>query len=85
MLRHRRLSSQKAAYRLSNLNLIHTSRKYIFVNTMLPEKRFRLLRSKKEVDNLPDDSEDIFHNNMLDYYRCRIIAKNILLSILCMV
>lgn len=56
-VRHRRLSSQEAAYRLSNLNLIHTSRKYIFVNTMLPEKRFRLLRSKKERDNLPDDSE----------------------------
>lgn len=69
-VRHRRLSSQEAAYRLSNLNLIHTSRKYIFVNTMLPEKRFRLLRSKKERDNLPDDSEVIFHNNMLDYYRC---------------
>lgn len=68
---HRRLSSQEAAYRLSNLNLIHTSRKYIFVNTMLPEKRFRLLRRKKELDNLPDDSEDIFHNNMLDYYGCR--------------
>lgn len=42
VLRHRRLSSQEAAYRLSNLNLIyHTSRKYVFVNTMLPEKRFR--------------------------------------------
>lgn len=38
VLRHRRLSSQEAAYRLRNLNLIHTSRKYIFVNTMLPEK-----------------------------------------------
>lgn len=70
VLRHRRLSRQEAAYRLSNLNLIHTSRKYIFVNTMLSEKRFRLLRSKKELDNLPDDSEVIFHNNMLDYYRC---------------
>lgn len=68
VLRHRRLSRQEAAYRLSNLNLI--SRKYIFVNTMLPEKRFRLLRSKQELDNLPNDSEVIFHNNMLDCYRC---------------
>lgn len=52
---------------------------------MLFEKCFRLLRSKKEVDNLLDDYEDIFYNNMLDYYRCRIIVKNILLLILCMV
>lgn len=29
------------------------------------------MRSKKELDNFPDDSEDIFHNKMLEYYRCR--------------
>lgn len=39
---------------------------------MLFEKCFRLLRSKKELDNLLDDLEDIFYNNMLDYYRCRL-------------
>lgn len=36
---------------------------------MLPEKCFKLLRNKKKLDSLPDDYEEIFHNNMLDYYR----------------
>ena len=40
----------------------------IYVNTNIPEKRFRVLRSQKEIGDLTDDSNDIFKRNMLDRY-----------------
>ena len=39
----------------------------IFLNSNLPEKRYRMFK-KVEVDELPDDSTDIFQLNMLDRY-----------------
>ena len=32
----------------------------IYANTNLPEKRFKMLRSKEEISCFPDESEDIF-------------------------
>ena len=71
VLRHRRMSSQEAAYRLSNLKLIHTSRKFIYINSRQPKKRFKMLKSKKEIECLENDCTDIFQSNLIDYYRCR--------------
>lgn len=47
---------------------------------MLFEKCFRLLRSKW--DNLLDDFEVIFYNNMLDYYRCilELLLKYVIIN-----
>ena len=40
----------------------------IFPNTNLPEKRYKICRSKEEIDELPENSTDIFQRNMID--RC---------------
>ena len=34
----------------------------------MPENRFRVCRSKEEIDELPEDSCDIFKQNMIDRY-----------------
>lgn len=71
MLCHRRMSSQEAAYRFSNLKLIHTSRKFIYIYSRIPKKRFKMLKSKKEIECLENDCTDILQSNLIDYYRCR--------------
>ena len=60
MLTHRELSAQEAAYRLCHLPLKENSRKVVFLNTLRPEKRTRLLKSRSDLLQLEDDSSDIF-------------------------
>ena len=40
----------------------------IFANSNIPEKRFRVCFSKKELNELPEDSKKLFKRNMLDRY-----------------
>ena len=40
----------------------------LFANNNLPENRFRICRSKEEIDELPEDSVDIFKRNMVERY-----------------
>ena len=40
----------------------------IFLNSNIPEKRHRIFRRKENLDDLPDDSTDVFQRNMLDRY-----------------
>ena len=42
--------------------------KVIFINTNLPEKRFRMCRTEEELSELPEDSTDVFKRNMIDRY-----------------
>ena len=42
--------------------------KFLFLNSNIPEKRYRIFRNKVELDELLEDSADIFQHNMLD--RC---------------
>lgn len=55
------------------MNLIISSRSVLTLNTKLPEKRFRLLKSQQERGELDNTSTDIFYNNMIDYYHARPI------------
>ena len=71
VLRNRRMSSQEAAYSLSNLKLIHTSRRFVYLNTRRPSQRFKILKSRKELDDLSDNSTDVFERNIHDYYQQR--------------
>lgn len=71
VLRHRKMSSQEAAYRLSNLKFIHTSRRFIYLNTRMPNKRFKILKSRTDIESLSNDSTDIFLSNLIDYYHYR--------------
>lgn len=81
LLRHRRMSSQEAAYKLSNLNLIHTSRTFVYLNTRRPCSRYRMLKTKKDIDILSNNSTDIFCSNIIDYYRSRPMSLNSTMSI----
>ena len=40
----------------------------IFANSNIPERRFRLCLSEKELTELPEDSKKIFKRNMVDRY-----------------
>ena len=71
VLRHRRMSGQEASYRSSQLHMIQTSRKVVYLNIRTPDKQYKMLKSKAKLDNLDDESTDIFRQNILDYYRAR--------------
>ena len=70
-LTHRLLSTQEAAFKMVGLPLRGASRKTVYVNTRPPDERSRLLRPKQEMENLEDDSEDIFCSNLFDRYSKR--------------
>ena len=42
--------------------------KSIFLNSNIPEKRYRVFRNKCLIDEPPEDSTEIFQCNMLDRY-----------------
>ena len=71
MLSHRELSVQEAAYRLCNLPLKDSTRKVVFVNTVRPEKRIRLHKSRSELFELGDHDTAIFQPGLFDRYAAR--------------
>ena len=72
VLKHRRLSAQEAAFRMSsNLHMVEQSRCVVYLNVRLPEKRYKMLKTKKELQGMREESTEIFKTNLLDYYRCR--------------
>ena len=40
----------------------------IFLNPNMPERRYSIFKKKCQIDELPEDSTEIFHRNMLDKY-----------------
>ena len=65
-------SLQEAVYhRLLELWLKKVIPGVIYANTNLPEKTFKMVRSKEGIACLLDDSEDIFKKNMLNRYMDR--------------
>lgn len=59
------MSTDEAIYRLLSIPLKESNRKVIFLPTELPEQRTRLLKSKKELESLLDNSVDIFQQVLL--------------------
>ena len=65
----RECSVQEAVYHvMPELWLRKTFPKVLFANSNLPENRFCICKTEKELGELPDDSCDIFKHNMLDRY-----------------
>jgi len=81
-LSQRELSAQEAAFRITGLPFVDSSRVTVSVNCKPPEKRCRILRSKKQLDQLPHESHDIFLNNIVDYYSKR--PKNEIFDAMCL-
>ena len=62
-------SVQEAVYLvMPELWLRKTFPKVLFLNSNIPEKRYRIIRNKEEIDELPENSTDIFQRNMQDRY-----------------
>ena len=65
----RECNIQEAVYHcLPELHLRRVFPKVVFANSNLPDQRFKILKTKKELEDLPDDSEDIFKRNNIDRY-----------------
>ncbi len=61
-----KLSAQEAVYRILSLALKMLSRKVVFVNTSPKEKRVSLLKPADQLENMNDDSEDIYQTSLID-------------------
>ena len=44
----------------------------LYVNSNIPEKRVRMMLSKKEIFELPEDSTNIYKRNMVSSYFIRL-------------
>lgn len=71
LLTHRTIGLQEAAYRILGLDMVYSSRETVFIDTSLPEQRYRILKRKKELQELPAGSTDIFNDGMAQYYMYR--------------
>ena len=68
----RQLSVQEAVYNvLPELWLRKCSPGISFINTNLPNNRIRMIKSKKELELLPDNSTDIFKKSIIGRYMDR--------------
>lgn len=71
-LSRRDVSSQERVYRcMPELWLRKIFPKTIFVNTNVPDKRVRFAKTEEELEELDDDSTDIFKSNIIERYSIR--------------
>ena len=68
----REVSSQECVYRcMPELWLRKIFPKTVFVSTNLPDKRLRVAKNHQELDELDDDSIDIYKSNIIERYTIR--------------
>ena len=68
----REVSSQESVYRcMPELWLRKIFPKTVFVSTDLPERRLRVAKTQQELDELDDDSTDIYKSNIIERYSLR--------------
>ena len=71
-LSSREVSSQECVYRcMPEPWLRKVFPKTVFLSTDFPEKRVRVAKSKPELDELPNDSTDIYKSNIIERYIIR--------------
>jgi len=62
------ISAQEAVYCCLGMPLSGSSSGEVFINTAKPEKRVRILKSREQLQNLPEDSVDIFVIGLAEHY-----------------
>ena len=67
----REVSVQEAVYRVLSIPLFTKSRTVVFINSNHFESRICMPKSRKELEELPDDSKDIFTTSIHDRYVLR--------------
>ena len=65
------ISAQEAVYLVLQMPLRRSSRDVVFINTSNPEERTFLLKSKDQINALPDNSENIESDNLIKRYQRR--------------
>ena len=64
------ISAQEAVYLVLQMPLRRSSREFQFINTSNPEER-TLLKTMDEIQDLPDNSEEIESDNLIKIYQRR--------------
>jgi hypothetical protein len=70
-LNNREVSAQEAAMRILSIPMRRLSRVVTFINTDPLENRTLVLKPKAVLDQMEDDSEDIFQSNIISRYSMR--------------
>ena len=70
-LNHCEISAQEAVYRILSLPLKQMTRKVVFVNTAAKEDRVSLLKPINQIQDMDNDSEDIYQTSLMDRYAAR--------------
>ena len=65
------ISAQEAVYIVLQLALRKSSRQVVFINTSPPENRVHLLKSINDINEMNDDSEEIYATGRLNRYTKR--------------
>ncbi len=74
VLKHRRMGAYEAAMKLCGIPYVEMSRKVVYVNARQPNKRYRRLKHKAELEQLAEsnpDSTDIFMDGIIESYHSR--------------
>ena len=70
-LNHREVSAQEAVYRILSMPLKQLRRKVVFVNTAAKEDRISLLKPINQIQDMDEDSEDIYQTSLINRYAAR--------------
>ena len=70
-LNHRELSAQEAAYRILSLPLKQLSRTVVFINTSPKQDRVTMLKPTRQLNQMEDESENIYLTSLIDRYAAR--------------
>ncbi len=72
----RLVSSLEAASIISGHHFVQSNINIQFLNTCLPDKQFKYIKSKEKLLELKPESSDIFKTNQLEYYCNRPADKD---------
>ncbi|XP_055685430.1 uncharacterized protein LOC129791330 isoform X1 [Lutzomyia longipalpis] len=76
-LNNKLVSAQEAAYYCLSIPITKSSRGSIYINTRPINERTRILKPKKDLLNLPEDSTDIFAQDIVHKYEKRKGLDNV--------
>lgn len=68
------ITAQESVYIILSMPLSECSISNIFINTKKINERSKMLKNKKSLKELSDDSEDIFESSVFDHYAQRDVA-----------
>ena len=65
------ISAQEAVYIVLQLPMRKSSRQVVFINTSPPEDRVRLLKPLQEIDDMEDNSDEVYASGLIKRYTKR--------------